>query len=53
MGVFILDDKIKDFGAAMEEDDLSNLDLMPPPLFSKVTLPQIYKYPFSPKNTGR
>jgi hypothetical protein len=40
----MLDDKLKDFGSSIEEDDLSNLDLMPPPLFSKVSLTQIYKY---------
>jgi hypothetical protein len=28
----------------MEEDDLSNMDIMPPPIFSKTVVPHLYKY---------
>src|SRR6266496_3567941 len=28
----------------MEEDDLSNLDLMPPPVFSRTIIPHFYEY---------
>lgn len=41
----IVDEKLKEFASSIDEDDdLSNLDLMPPALFSKVVLPQSYKY---------
>jgi hypothetical protein len=40
----IVDEKLKEFASAIDDDDdLSNLDLMPPALFSKVALPQSYK----------
>jgi hypothetical protein len=40
----IEDDKLSKFEISMEEDDLSNIDFMPPPLFSRIVVPQIYKY---------
>jgi general transcription factor 3C polypeptide 5 (transcription factor C subunit 1) len=42
----IVDEKLKEFAASIDDDDddLSNLDLMPPALFSKIVLPQSYKY---------
>lgn len=36
----------------MEPDDLSNLDLMPPPIFSRTTLPQLYKYKLPSQRTN-
>jgi len=34
----------------MEDDDLTNLDIMPPPLFSRSNIPGVYKYPRSPRS---
>ena len=39
----MVDEKIKEFASSMQDDDLSNLDLMPPAVFSKIVLPQSYK----------
>jgi len=32
------------FDISMEEDDLSNIDLMPPPVFSRTIIPHFYEY---------
>jgi hypothetical protein len=38
------DENLSNFEISMAEDDLSNIDLMPPPLFSQTVIPQLYKY---------
>ena len=44
MNNLIVDDKLSKFEISMQDDDLSNLDLMPPPTFSSTIIPQFYKY---------
>src|SRR5579859_4075579 len=49
-----IDDNLSKFEIDLEDDDLNNLDLMPPPLFSRTNIPSLYKcLPPSPSCCGR
>ena len=42
-----IDDKLSKFEIAKEEDDLNEIDIMPPPIFSRTTISQSYKSPLT------
>ena len=41
----LIDEKLSQFQFSTEDDDYSNLDLMPPPVLSTAAIPARYKYP--------
>jgi hypothetical protein len=39
-----VDDTLSKFDIDMDDDDLTHMDIMPPPIFSRATIPKVYKY---------
>jgi hypothetical protein len=39
-----VDDNLSKFDIDMEDDDYTKMDIMPPPIFSRANIPNLYKY---------